>query len=58
MILFEFNEANFGPIEYVDARGRKQRGYQITKDGFSFLVMGNIGVKVGSRIFIYKYINV
>jgi Rha family phage regulatory protein len=43
----EFNNANFGCIEYLDVRGRKQDAYEITKDGFSFLVMGYTGAKAG-----------
>ena len=35
-----FNAANFGVIEYTDSRGRIQKAYEMTKDGFSFLVMG------------------
>ena len=40
-----FNAANFGVIEYTDSRGRVQRAYEMTKDGFSFLVMGYTGQK-------------
>lgn len=42
-----FNAANFGVIEYTDSRGRIQKAYQMTKDGFSFLVMGYTGEKAG-----------
>lgn len=42
-----FNVANFGVIEYTDSRGRIQKAYQMTKDGFSFLVMGYTGDKAG-----------
>lgn len=42
-----FNAANFGVIEYTDSRGRIQKAYQMTKDGFSFLVMGYTGDKAG-----------
>jgi len=41
----DFNLLNFGEIEYVDSRGRKQKAYEMTKDGFSFLVMGYTGEK-------------
>ena len=41
----EFNRLNFGPIEYTDKMGRVQKAYEITKDGFSFLVMGYTGEK-------------
>lgn len=39
----EFNRRNFTPIEYVDGRGRKQRSFDMTRDGFSLLVMGFTG---------------
>ena len=41
----EFNAANFGVINYTDVRGRSQKAYEMTKDGFSFLVMGYTGEK-------------
>lgn len=41
----EFNAANFGVIKYTDSRGRKQRAYAMTRDGFTFLVMGYRGKK-------------
>ena len=41
----EFNAANFGCIKYKDNRGRMQRKYIMTKDGFTFLVMGYRGKK-------------
>ena len=41
----EFNAANFGCIKYRDSRGRYQRKYIMTKDGFTFLVMGYRGKK-------------
>ena len=43
----DFNAANFGVIEYTDTRGRTQKAYEMTKDGFSFLVMGYTGAKAG-----------
>lgn len=43
----EFNTANFGVIKYIDSRGREQECYEITKDGFSFLVMGYTGIRAG-----------
>lgn len=39
----EFTEANFGLSEYTDSTGRKLPEYIITRDGFSFLVMGFTG---------------
>lgn len=50
-----FNAANFGVIEYTDSRGRIQKAYEMTKDGFSFLVMGYTGAKAGE--FKEKFIN-
>ena len=41
----EFNRLNFEPINYVDARGRKQPMYYMTRDGFTLLVMGYTGEK-------------
>lgn len=41
----EFNRLNFAPVKYVDAKGEKRLEYAITKDGFSFLVMGFTGAK-------------
>ena len=49
-----FNAANFGVIEYTDSRGRVQKAYQMTKDGFSFLVMGYTGNKAG-QMFINEF---
>lgn len=42
-----FNRLNFERITYRDARNREQYAYQMTKDGFSFLVMGYTGDKAG-----------
>ena len=42
-----FNRLNFERITYKDARNREQTAYQMTKDGFSFLVMGYTGDKAG-----------
>lgn len=41
----EFNAANFGRISYEDSRGRKQKAYAMTRDGFMFLAMGYRGKK-------------
>ncbi len=51
----EFNALNFGEIKYVDSRGREQKAYEMTKDGFSFLVMGYTGDKAGE--FKERFIN-
>ena len=40
-----FNESNFGRINYKDSRGRTQRAYAMTRDGFTMLVMGYTGAK-------------
>jgi Rha family phage regulatory protein len=39
----EFNRLNFEPINYLDARGREQRAYTMTRDGFTLLAMGYTG---------------
>lgn len=39
----EFNRLNFQPVEYLDSKGEKRPEYIITRDGFSFLVMGFTG---------------
>lgn len=36
----EFNERNFAPVEYQDAKGEMRPAYRITRDGFAFLAMG------------------
>jgi anti-repressor protein len=51
----EFNQRNFALISYTDSMNRKQKAYEITKDGFSFLVMGYKGPKAGK--FKEDYIN-
>ncbi len=51
----DFNERNFAPIEYTDSRNRKKPAYQMTKDGFTFLVMGFTGKKAAQ--FKEAYIN-
>lgn len=45
----EFNQLNFEPVEYKDQKGEVRKSYNITKDGFLFLVMGFSGKKA-SRI--------
>lgn len=39
----EFWRLNFEPSNYLDERGKTQLMYEITKDGFTFLVMGFTG---------------
>lgn len=41
----DFNEQNFKLVSYKDSRGRKQPCYNLTRDGFSLLVMGFTGQK-------------
>ena len=41
----EFNQRNFARINYKDSRGRTQRAYAMTRDGFTMLVMGYTGKK-------------
>lgn len=44
----EFNRLNFKPVDYIDAKGEKRPAYQITKNGFVFLVMGFTGKKAAA----------
>lgn len=39
----EFNQRNFAFVEYLDSKGEKRPSYEMTKDGFMFLVMGFTG---------------
>ncbi|MCA3991403.1 Rha family transcriptional regulator [Vibrio vulnificus] len=39
----EFNARNFAEVEYKDQKGERRTAYQMTKDGFMFLVMGFTG---------------
>jgi Rha family phage regulatory protein len=41
----EFNQANFGLVEYQDRKGEMRPMYEMTKDGFSFIAMGFTGKK-------------
>ena len=41
----EFNRLNFEPISYKDEKNRTQKAYAMTRDGFTFLVMGYRGKK-------------
>lgn len=41
----EFNGRNFALVEYTDAKGEKRPLWEMTKDGFMFLVMGFTGKK-------------
>lgn len=44
----EFTEHNFVLSEYVDSTGRKLPMYEMTKNGFIFLVMGFTGKKAAA----------
>lgn len=44
----EFNERNFAPVEYRDAKGEMRPAYRLTRDGFSFLAMGFTGKKAAA----------
>ncbi|AKB01642.1 Rha family transcriptional regulator [Vibrio cholerae] len=39
----DFNARNFAEVEYKDQKGELRMAYQMTKDGFMFLVMGFTG---------------
>ena len=41
----EFRDANFGVSSYISQQNKELLMYEITKDGFSFLVMGYTGSK-------------
>lgn len=43
----EFRHANFGVSSYITSQGKELPMFEITKDGFSFLVMGYNGKKAG-----------
>ncbi|AVD99040.1 regulatory protein [Escherichia phage GER2] len=44
----EFNAHNFADVTYTDAKGEQRPMYQITKNGFVFLVMGFTGKKAAA----------
>lgn len=44
----EFTKTNFGLSEYTDPTGRKLPYYTMTRDGFTFLVMGYRGKKAAA----------
>jgi Rha family phage regulatory protein len=41
----QFSRLNFQPSDFVNSRGKTYKGYVITRDGFSMLVMGFTGTK-------------
>lgn len=44
----EFNALNFEAVSYNDPKGEKRPAYEMTKDGFIFLVMGFTGHKAAA----------
>jgi len=50
-----FRVSNFGPSSYKTVQGKEMPMYIMTKDGFSFLVMGYTGAQAGK--FKEEYIN-
>lgn len=51
----KFNQRNFAPVEYKDAKGELRPMYYLTRDGFTFLAIGFTG-KVAAK-FKENYIN-
>ena len=41
----DFGQSNFGLTSYTDSANRQQPAYNLTRDGFSLLVMGFTGEK-------------
>jgi len=39
----DFNASNFGLVDYIDAKGEARPMYEMTRDGFTLLVMGFTG---------------
>lgn len=44
----EFNERNFSLVKYLDAKGEVRPMYNMTFDGFTFVVMGFTGAKAAA----------
>lgn len=44
----EFNALNFKAVNYIDPKGESRTAYEMTKDGFMFLVMGFTGSKAAA----------
>ncbi|MFA0179598.1 Rha family transcriptional regulator [Vibrio cyclitrophicus] len=44
----KFNALNFEAVDYIDQKGQFRKAYQMTKDGFMFLVMGFTGAKAAA----------
>ena len=51
----DFSRLNFQPSKYTDERGKRQPCFNMTRDGFTFLVMGYRGKKAAQ--FKEAYIN-
>lgn len=51
----EFSQHNFAQSDFIDERGKTRMVYNMTKDGFTFLVMGFTGKQ--AAIFKEEYIN-
>lgn len=51
----EFNQSNFGLVEYLDSKGERRPAYTLTRDGFTLLAMGFTGAK--AMQFKVAYIN-
>jgi anti-repressor protein len=53
----QFRAANFGDSSYVTMQGKELPMYEMTKDGFSFLVMGYTGERAGQfkELFISEF---
>lgn len=41
----DFNEPNFRPVDYLDAKGERRPAYELSRDGFTLLAMGFTGKK-------------
>ncbi|WP_253852691.1 Rha family transcriptional regulator [Aeromonas sp. CA23] len=44
----KFNARNFAAISYMDGKGEARPAYEMTKDGFIFVVMGFTGAKAAA----------
>ncbi|WP_165176894.1 Rha family transcriptional regulator [Desulfovibrio sp. ZJ369] len=44
----QFNQLNFQPVEYKDAKGELRPAYRLSRDGFAFLAMGFTGKKAAA----------
>ncbi|MDO9225200.1 MAG: BRO family protein [Pseudomonadota bacterium] len=42
----DFNDPNFGSVEYPDGKGEDKVSYRVTRDGFTMLAMGFTGKKL------------